>query len=119
MSSVKAKDLRELSKNEIENQLEDLKKNLISLRAKKNTIKSGEIKRVRKNIARALTVANQRSREAVRDLYKEKKYLPKDLRAKKTRAQRRALTKEEASLKTVKAQKKASAFPQRKFAIKA
>lgn len=48
---------------------------------------------VRKSIARVLTVVNQKTRANLRELYKNKKHLPLDLRAKKTRAIRRRLTK--------------------------
>ena len=48
-----------------------------------------------------------------------KKYKPLDLRPKKTRAIRRALTPHEKSLKTAKELRKMRAFPQRKFAVKA
>ena len=74
---------------------------------------------VRKSIARVLTVINQQKKEHLRDFYKDKDYIPLDLRAKKTRAIRRALTKKEKSRKTEKQLKKEKYFPQRKFAIKA
>jgi hypothetical protein len=48
---------------------------------------------VRKSIARVLTVTNQKARQNLREYYKKKKYLPLDLRPKKTRAIRRRLTK--------------------------
>jgi hypothetical protein len=48
---------------------------------------------VRKSIARVLTVMNQKARLNLREYYKNKKYLPLDLRPKKTRAIRRRLTK--------------------------
>lgn len=48
---------------------------------------------VRKSIARVLTVMNQKQRSNLREMYKGKKYQPLDLRAKKTRAIRRRLTK--------------------------
>ena len=44
---------------------------------------------VRKSIARVHTVYNQKQREALRAAYAGKKYIPQDLRAKKTRAIRR------------------------------
>lgn len=47
---------------------------------------------VRKSIARVLTVTNQKARHNLREFYKNKKYLPLDLRTKKTRAIRRRLT---------------------------
>lgn len=74
---------------------------------------------VRKNIARVLTIINANQRDNVKAFYAGKKYQPKDLRAKKTRAIRRRLTKFEATQITDKARKVKIAFPQRKFAIKA
>lgn len=48
---------------------------------------------MRKSIARVLTVINQKARRNTREYYKDKKYLPLDLRPKKTRAIRLRLTK--------------------------
>lgn len=48
---------------------------------------------VRLNIAQVLTVISQNQKTALRAAYKHKKYLPLDLRPKKTRAIRRRLTK--------------------------
>jgi large subunit ribosomal protein L35e len=48
-----------------------------------------------------------------------RKYKPLDLRLKKTRAMRRALTKHESKIKTMKEIRKRQAFPPRKFAVKA
>jgi hypothetical protein len=48
-----------------------------------------------------------------------KAYLPLDLRPKKTRALRRALTKEQKNKVLPKEAKRAAAFPTRKFALKA
>ena len=73
----------------------------------------------RKNIARTLTVINQTQREQLRLFYQKKKYIPLDLRVKKTRAMRRALTPFEKKLKTQKQQKKENHFPLRKYAVKA
>ncbi|CCC70441.1 hypothetical protein NCAS_0E03710 [Naumovozyma castellii] len=120
MAGVKAYELRTKSKEQLESQLIDLKKELAELKVQKLSKPSlPKINTVRKDIARVLTVINQQQRDAVRQLYKGKKYQPKDLRAKKTRALRRALTKFEASRTTEKQQKKQRAFPQRKYAIKA
>lgn len=76
-------------------------------------------KDVRKSIARVLTVISQTQRKALRGYYKDKKYLPLDLRPKKTRAIRRRLTKHELGIKSLKTIKKQAAFPKRKFAITA
>eukprot|EP00798_Chlamydomonas_sp_ICE-L_P003846 gene3846-13909_t len=130
MVKVRAFELREKSKQELQNQLKDLKSELGALRVAKVTggapNKLSKIKIVRKAIARVLTVFRQNQRTALRTKIVEdgankkgKAYLPLDMRNKKTRAIRRRLTKEQANKKTEKAQKKADAFPMRKFAIKA
>ena len=50
---------------------------------------------VRKSIAQVLTVINQNQKANLRKFYRNKKYVPKDLRKKKTRAMRKALSKKE------------------------
>jgi len=76
---------------------------------------SGE---VRKSIARVLTVINANQRAQLRLFYKNKKYLPLDLRPKLTREIRRRLTKHERTQTTDKQRKRAIHFPQRKYAVK-
>jgi large subunit ribosomal protein L35e len=66
-----------------------------------------------------LTVINQTQKENLRKFYRDKKFKPKDLRPKKTRAMRRALTPHEKSLRTRKQARKESLYPMRKFALKA
>jgi len=59
--------------------------------------KLGKVKMVRKNIARVLTVINNKARDSFRSQLKKEgvtnERKPKQLRVKKTRAIRRALTK--------------------------
>lgn len=74
---------------------------------------------VRKAIARVYIVMHQKQKENLRKLYKNKKYKPLDLRPKKTRSIRRALSRSELNIKTPKEHKKLSVYPQRKFALKA
>jgi large subunit ribosomal protein L35e len=120
---VKTSDLRDKKRNDLLKQLDDLKAELAGLRVAKVTggaaSKLVKIKVVRKSIARVLTVYNQTQRERSREFLKNRKYLPKDLRQKKTRAIRRRLTASEASSITTRAQKKASNFPNRRYAVKA
>ncbi|XVE61809.1 hypothetical protein DITRI_Ditri06bG0069000 [Diplodiscus trichospermus] len=73
---------------------------------------------VRLSIAQVLTVISQKQKAALREAYKKKKFLPLDLRPKKTRAIHRRLTKHQASLKTEREKKREMYFPQRKYAIK-
>eukprot|EP00887_Chlorella_sp_A99_P001767 scaffold19.g1767.t1 len=123
MAKVRAHELRSKGKAELLQQLKELKTELGALRVAKVTggapNKLSKIKVVRKNIARVNTVISQNQRAALKDAYKGKKYTPLDLRAKKTRAIRRRLTKAQANANTEKQQKKERAFPRRKYAVKA
>ncbi|KII95207.1 hypothetical protein PLICRDRAFT_693459 [Plicaturopsis crispa FD-325 SS-3] len=120
---VKAYELQSKSKNDLGKQLVELKGELLALRVQKiaggSASKLTKINTVRKSIARVLTVINQKTRQSTREFYKGKKYLPLDLRPKKTRAIRRRLTKSESSAKTLKQKKKDVHFPIRKYAVKA
>ncbi|KAF7131726.1 hypothetical protein RHSIM_Rhsim09G0157700 [Rhododendron simsii] len=147
MARVKVHELRQKSKADLLSQLKDLKAELALLRVAKELRKqydpssfswgdfdtvsgsgsallSKEIgssiqeKVVRLSIAQVLTVISQKQKAALREVYKNKKYLPLDLRPKKTRAIRRRLTKHQISLKTEREKKKEMYYPMRKYAIK-
>ena len=74
---------------------------------------------VRKGIARVMTISHQKQREELRKFYKNKKYIPLDLRPKLTRAMRRALSPKEMNAKTERQRQRAIHFSVRKFALKA
>ena len=120
---VKAYELRDSSKEELLKQLAEQRKELSDLHVAKVTdgaaSKIAKIKSVRKNIARILTVHNQQQKDGLRKACAKSKYMPKDLRAKKTRAMRRALNKSERTQKTHKQKRMAAAFPKVKYAVKA
>ena len=120
---VKAWELRSLSKEELIKQLGDLRKELSDLAVAKVTggaaSKIAKIKSVRKSIARTLTVHNQQQKESIRKASFGQKYIAKDLRLKKTRAMRRALTDAQKNMKTMKEMKREKHFPPRIFAVKA
>merc|ERR1712029_1340608 len=122
MPRVKCSELRTKKKEELVKQLEDLKTELGSLKVAKVTggaaSKLSKIRVVTKYIARVNIVIHQKQKENLRKLYRSKKYKPLDLRPKKTRAIRKALTPHEKSIKTAKELRKMRAFPQRKFAVK-
>lgn len=112
--------MRSKSKEQLEQQLVELKQELATLKVQKLTRPAvPKIGYVRKDIARVLTVINAMQRENVRAFYADKQFLPKQLRAKKTRALRRALSATDASRQTLKAHKKSRAFPKKVYAIKA
>ncbi|KAF2430522.1 60S ribosomal protein-like protein L35 [Tothia fuscella] len=119
---VKAAQLWTKGKDDLRKQLDDLKQELVQLRTQKiaggASSKLTKIHDVRKSIARVLTVINANQRAQLRIFYKNKKYLPLDLRPKQTRAIRRRLSPHEKSIKTEKSKKKSSHFPQRTFAVK-
>ncbi|XP_048777254.1 60S ribosomal protein L35 [Ostrea edulis] len=122
MAKVKAKDLRGKKKEDLTKQLDELKNELGTLRVAKVTggaaSKLSKIRVVRKSIARVLTVIHQTQKENLRKYYRSKRLKPTDLRKKKTRAMRRALTPFEKSIKSRKQQRKERLYPMRKFAVK-
>uniref|UniRef100_A0A0N4Z9E3 Large ribosomal subunit protein uL29 n=1 Tax=Parastrongyloides trichosuri TaxID=131310 RepID=A0A0N4Z9E3_PARTI len=122
-SIIRSADLRSKKKDELMKTLVEQKASLASLRVAQVTggaaSKLSKIHVVRKNIARILTVLSQTERQELRKFYKGKKYLPTQLRAKKTRAIRKGLTKHESSLKSAKQLAKQRAYPKRLFALKA
>nr|GMD50801.1 60S ribosomal protein L35 [Ipomoea batatas] len=135
MARIKVHELRNKSKAELLAQLAELKAELALLRVAKVT--GGAPNKLSKictfvsciyvgvflvvlsrSVDEVLTVISQTQKAALRNAYKNKKYLPLDLRPKKTRAIRRRLTKHQASLKTEREKKKEMYFPLRKYAIK-
>lgn len=105
--------------------------------------KLAQIKTVRKNIARVLTVYHQKQKDSLREYARQNKYLPTDLRHKRTRAIRRRLStadvrsrrppppprrasaaltpafRPQAARKTLRIRKREQNFPMRRFALKA
>ncbi|KAH8675842.1 ribosomal L29 protein-domain-containing protein [Xylariales sp. PMI_506] len=121
-SKVKASALWSKNKDDLLKQLGELKTELGQLRIQKITSSGSKLNRIhdlRKSIARVLTVINLKQRTQLRLFYKNKKYLPLDLRPKQTRAIRRRLSPAEAAKTLEKTKKRSSHFPQRKFAVKA
>ncbi|KAI9832568.1 MAG: 60S ribosomal protein L35, partial [Thelocarpon superellum] len=110
------------SKDDLKKQLDELKTELGQLRVQKiaggAASKLTKIHDLRKSIAKVLTIINANQRAQLRLFYKNKKYLPLDLRPKQTRAIRRSLSKHERSRTTEKSKKKDRHFPQRVFAVK-
>ena len=123
MTKIKTHELRTKFKSDLIKQLDELKTELAQLRVAKVTggaaSKLAKIKVVRKNIARVLTVYNQTQKARLRQATKGDKYRPTDLRHKKTRALRRALSTNEQRKKTAKQAKKEANFPLRRYAVRA
>ncbi|CAF0931328.1 unnamed protein product [Didymodactylos carnosus] len=124
MTRIKCTDLRGKKPDDLQKQLEDLRQELNVLRVGKVTGSGGaaklsKIRSVRKSIARVLIVTHQTTKENLRKLYHGKKFKPKDLRPKKTRAIRRLLTRKEKSIRSAKTKRKQWAFPRRVYGVKA
>ncbi|RYP39706.1 hypothetical protein DL767_002087 [Monosporascus sp. MG133] len=119
---VKTGALWSKNKEDLLKTLGELKAELSQLRIQKVTSSGTKLNRIhdlRKSIARVLTVVNLKQRSQLRLFYKNKKYLPLDLRPKQTRAIRRRLSPEEKSKVLEKTKKHQTHFPQRKYAVKA
>ena len=121
---VKAYDLRTKDEKGLIEELNKLKAELAKARIGKvaaaaTQVKASKIKILRKNIARILTVINEKRREKATKKYLKKHWKPLDQRAKKTHAARRRLTNYEKSRKTLREIKKLSSNPRRKYALEA
>ena len=120
---VRTHELHNKSKQDLQNQLEELKMELLQLRVQKVAggapSKLTRINTTRKNIARVLTVMNIKQRANLREYYKGKKFQPLDLRPKKTRALRRKMTKYERKQMTEREHKRNVHFGTRRYVLKA
>merc|ERR1712156_198218 len=123
MGKIKCSELRKKKKEDLTKQLDYLKTELAQLRVAKVTggaaSKLSKIRVIRKSVARVHIVMHQKQKENLRKFYKGKKYKPLDLRPKKTRAIRKALSTHEKGLKSAKDLHKLRSFPMRKYAVKA
>ena len=120
--TVTAKTIQAKSRGLILKDLKTYREELNKLRVAALTqgpSRAAAVKGVRKNIARSLTIAHKKHRDIVRKSLKDSKFKPKDLRVKKTRALRRALTPSERAIKTLRQKKRAAYAESRKFAIQA
>ena len=120
---IKAFELRSKTSKEMLKEVDELRAELSQLQVAKATgaaaSKLAKIRVIRKNIARCLTVYNQKVRADAREKFSGKKYVPQDLRPKKTRALRRALTKKQKNAVTKRESVRKANFPQRRFALRA
>ena len=141
--TISAKAYRKKNNTELLADLKKLREDLQQIRFTRVSgtavSKLSKIKTLRKEIARVLTILRENKKnEVISNLKtrvkKEKKdekeeevketiknlklkHIPIDLRPKKTRAQRKALTKFENNLLTLKQLKRKLNFPKRKFAV--
>merc|ERR1719222_586069 len=121
MAPLKPHELRLKTSKELLKDLDDEKAELSQLRVTKvsggASAKLMKIKVVRKNIARILTVYNQKQKAEARKQWTGKKHIPIDLRPKRTRKIRRSLRPEQKFAKTQRQKTREQNFPMRKFAL--
>merc|ERR1711990_1330945 len=121
MNRVKAHELRNKSEVECTEELAKHRKELAALRVSKVAaapqVKLAKVRAVRKNIAKVLTVINEKRRADARNAFAKKRYTPYDLRVKGTRAQRRKMSKHCQKAKTLAGFKKSTNNKMRKFAV--
>eukprot|EP00766_Chilomastix_caulleryi_P004194 gnl/Chilomastix_caulleri/537.p1 GENE.gnl/Chilomastix_caulleri/537~~gnl/Chilomastix_caulleri/537.p1 ORF type:complete len:143 (+),score=38.68 gnl/Chilomastix_caulleri/537:40-429(+) len=119
--ALKCKDLVTKTVPELTKLLGEYKKELLELRIAKVTSripqKLSRLSVVRHDVARLNTVLCAKAREDAIKTFKGKKYVPKDLRARKTRAIRRALSTRQQNLKSVRVMKRQAKYPMRLYAL--
>ena len=140
MKGIKVADLRKKTAEELLAELKKYREELQNIRFTKVSgtavSKLSKIKTLRKAVAKTLTVINENSKNKVIENLRKRttvdsegksvekviknikaKHLPKNLRPKKTRAIRRALTKSEEKRVCVKLLKRSLNFQKRRFAV--
>merc|ERR1712113_306376 len=116
--------LRKDTSDDLNKGLDKLKEELNQLRVAKvaggTSSKLGRIRVVRKAIAKYLTVINEKYRAEVKAKYtnKPENKKPYCIRAKKTRAIRKRLSKSQTRQKTIREWKKVTNFPARTFTLR-
>ena len=120
MSSLKAKAIREMTPVDRQEKLKELKNEMLQLRFGKSTGGAQKVSRMRvckKEIARLMTIINTERSQQLKKYFSQAKYVPKQLRFKGTKKERRQLTAAQKNRKTVSQAKKAVHFPMRKFYV--
>ena len=119
--SLKAKKIREMGAPERQTKLKELKAELARLRFEKVTggaqTKVSRLRVCKKEIARLMTIINTERKTQLKKYYSQAKYVPKQLRVKATKKERRQLTAAQKNRLTTRAAKMAQHFPMRKFYV--
>ena len=120
---LKAYQLVEKTRAELLEELATLEKKLFELRGQIATSasaqKHSEIKNTRKDVARVKTILMEQQRKALLGKYEGAKHVPKDLRAKTTKSQRKQLAAKYANKLVKKAASRAKFLKPTRFALKA
>jgi len=122
MGYLKAHELRNKKRSELNEELATLEKKLFELRGQKAASSSGaklnEIRVVRRDVARVKTVLMEQQRDALKKKYSSAKLVPKDLREYKEKSVRNQLAAKWANKKTAGEARRAKFLHPIKFALK-
>jgi large subunit ribosomal protein L35e len=120
---AKPSELKAKSRAELLEELAKLEKKLFELRGQIGSSSSAEklstIRTVRKDVARVKTILMEQQRSALLAKYKDAKFVPKDIRKKVVKSQRRALAPKYANKLTKVALRRSKFLKPVKFALKA
>ncbi|KAH0785298.1 ribosomal protein L29 [Histomonas meleagridis] len=123
MGHLKAHELIQKSRADLLEELATLEKKLFELRGQIATSSSrqklSEIQTVRRDVARVKTVLMEQQRKALKEKYNGKKLVPKDIRKKQVKSQRKVLPAKYANKLTKRAARRAKYLKPVKFALKA
>ncbi|KAK8898892.1 60S ribosomal protein L35 [Tritrichomonas musculus] len=123
MGHLKAHELAQKNRNELLEELAAQEKKLFELRSQIATQSSrqklSEILTARRDVARIKTVLMEQQRKALGDKYKDAKHVPKDIRKRQVKSQRKQLPAKYAHALTPKAAKRAKFLRPVKYALKA
>ena len=123
MGHLKAHELIQKPRADLLEELATLEKKLFELRSQIATSSSrqklSEILNVRRDVARVKTVLMEQQRKALLEKYHGKKLIPKDIRKKQVKSQRKQLPAKYANKLTKAAARRAKYLKPVKFALKA
>eukprot|EP01071_Lankesteria_metandrocarpae_P007474 Lankesteria_metandrocarpae@DN4694_c0_g1_i1.p2 len=121
MTRLKPSAIRKKTSAEQTTDLDALRQELSQLRTSQivNPMQSklNKIRVVRKNIARVLTILHEDRLAKAKEHYKGQKWVPKQIRKKGTRAERRALPEHLKNKQSLRKYKKSVNLPRRKYAV--
>ena len=123
MPHLKAHELSQKNRHDLLEELSTQEKKLFELRSQIATQASrqklSEILTVRRDVARIKTVLMEQQRKALTDQYKDAKLVPKDIRKRQVKSQRKQLPAKYANKLTPRAAKRAKFLKPVKYALKA
>ena len=123
MPHLKAHELSQKTRHDLLEELSTQEKKLFELRSQIATQASrqklSEILTVRRDVARIKTILMEQQRKALTDQYKDAKLVPKDIRKRQVKSQRKQLPAKYANKLTPRAAKRAKFLKPVKYALKA